>query len=153
MQKIRKAPCIEFYDRTWKPRFSVHFGPFIFGPKQDFSQKDLGKSILSVYVNAAISKKSEKFRVSIFHKTWKNSFRAHFNPFWPEKLKTRFFHQNIFEVNFKILCCSSFLQKVRKIPRQFSKKLEKPYFRPNLGSFGSKTLEQNFFSKLLFITL
>ena len=38
-----------------------------------------------------LCKKSEKNLASIFHKTWKTSFWAHFGSLWPKNPKTRFY--------------------------------------------------------------
>lgn len=62
-----------------------------------------------------MQKKSEKFRVLIFHKTGKTPFWNHFGLYQSENLKIRFFKKkNSF--GSKISCCFNFKQKTRQKP-------------------------------------
>ena len=107
MQKIRKVSCMNFSQNLKNLTLGSFWTPFgEKSSKQIFSQKKpscsilktlwccsmLFRSILSWYA-ITLSKKIRKFWVSTFLKIWKTSFLAHFNPFRPENLETRFFPQ------------------------------------------------------------
>ena len=76
-------------EKPWFQPLLGHFWPK--NLKTRLFWKKTIRSVLSLHATVSSQKKSEKFCLSVFHKTWKTSFWGHYNTFWPKNIKTRFF--------------------------------------------------------------
>ena len=76
----------------------------------------------------------------------KNFILDPFGPFWPENFKTRF-------LRIYVAVALNSYEKQKISTRQFFKKLEKSHFGANLGPFGPKNPEPDFFSKTSALSL
>ena len=83
--------------------------------KTIFPKKILISSILSLHATVT-SFKREKFWVLIFQKTQQTLFWAHFEPFWPKNLKTRFVPKNHFGQLLKFYVAVTSCKKLHIFP-------------------------------------
>ena len=110
-----------------------------------------------------------KTRVTIFQKTWKTSFWAHFITLWPRNLKIKFSpkksfqsilslvlhspktsNEELFYINLKLICYNDSIQKSEKFWAQTSDKTHKNSDWVRFGPFLHKIIKAWFFSKRLF---
>lgn len=105
--------------------------------KQDFSKKKK----TPIYLSATFCKKSKKFCVSIFHKTWRISFLASLA--WkPRKIfkQIKIFSKKNIRIYVAVTSCE------REVILIFIK-LKKLHFRPILDSFRTKNVNMKHFPK------
>ena len=91
-KKIKTVHALTFDNiNNWKTALGSFWLKNI---KTRFFPNILFRSMLRLCATVALCKGSEQFWVTIFHKTWKTSYWAHFGPFWPKNVKQDFHKKN-----------------------------------------------------------